>query len=152
MSRLTISRRAAGLALVPALLLGAHPALARESSVDGSELAKGMSDPATQARMANAMAAVTRALLAMPVGGMAEAVRSADPDAAPSSLPRDATLGDMVARDNPGFERDLDGKMRRGTQMAGAMAGAVAQMLPAMQEAMRGVIEGVRDGMAGVEN
>ena len=152
MSRHMIALGAAGLALAPALLVGAQPAMARDSSAEGNELAKNLTDPAAQARLANAMTAMTHALLAMPVGSIAEAMRTVDPDAAPRSMPRDATLGDMVARDNPDFEPDLDGKVRRGTRMAGAMAGAMAQMLPAIQQAMRGVIEGVQDGMAEAGN
>lgn len=131
-----------------ALALSASPALARDSSAGNMpDFADRMNDPATQARIADAMSALTQALLAMPVGGFAEAMRKVDPDAAPGNIPRDATVRDMIGRDNPDLERNLDGKIRQGTRAAGAMAGAMAQMLPALKQAMRGVLEGMADGM-----
>lgn len=131
-----------------ALLLCASPSFARDlSAPPAPDLVERMNDPANQARIADAMSALTKALLAMPVGGFADAMRKVDPDAAPSSIPSDATVRDMIARDNPDLERTIDGKVRQGTRAAGAMAGAMAQMLPALKQAMHGVLEGMAEGM-----
>lgn len=129
------------------LLLAAQPAAARAAPRDAGDWARQLNDPAMQARIAETMSAFTHAILAMPIGGLADAMRRVDPDAARADIPRDATVGDMIARDDPHFARDLDGNVRRGTRMAGAMAGAMAQALPALREAMRGVLEGAMDGV-----
>ena len=133
--------------LALALLLTAQSASARDVRQNTGDWAARMNDPAMQARLAETMSAFTHAILAMPIGGLADAMRRVDPDAARADIPPNATVGDMIARDDPRFTRDLDGNLRRGTRMAGAMAGAMAQALPALKAAMRGVLEGAMDGM-----
>ncbi len=136
---------------LPALLIATQPVSARAplptDERGATAWAERINDPAMQARIADTMSVFTRAILAMPIGGLADAMRQADPDAVRRDIPRDATVGDMIARDDPNFSRDLDGNVRRGTRMAGAMAGAMAQALPALKGAMRGILEGAIDGM-----
>jgi hypothetical protein len=94
-------RPALHLALITtAFALTCAPARAADDAVaDTSVDAAPAMHSATIAAMGETIASLTTALLAMPVGPLADAVRRIDPDAAMADLPPDATVADMVHAD-----------------------------------------------------
>jgi len=104
------------------LLLSASPALAQQAP----QLPRELTDPATAARLAGTVHALTYALLNMRVGEIQAAVegRQATPEE------RNLTVGDIARRDDPDFDRHLQQKMlKAGGQMQRSMQ-ALNQALP----------------------
>lgn len=112
-----------------------------------------LNDPAFQERMAGMMAGLMRAMMVLPVGEIAASMeqvippemRDPEDDRSAPDIDRNATLGDMLARDNPDFVEDIEGQTRNMTKMMGGMAGQFAGMLPefrAMAEKMKRQMEG----------
>jgi type VI protein secretion system component VasK len=129
------------LAAILALSLGAAPAAAKPR--DSGRLTDRIGDPALQHSMAAAIAALSEAMLDMPVEPFARAMRTIDPEAA-RDVPPDATVGDLAGPDARRMPREM---ARKVPQMMGAvagMAGAMEAMLPqleAMGDEMRERIE-----------
>lgn len=110
------------------------PALAQDSETEATtaEIERTLGDPATQAAMAEGMAAASEALLDVPLAPLARAVKQAageDPD----DVDPDMTL----RRVSPDAE-DVPAKVReslpRMMGAMGAMAGGMGAMMPALRE------------------
>ena len=119
------------------LAIAAFAALALASPVaaqsDAADALDAIDNPEQIETMAETIEDVTAALLAMPVGPLAKAMRRIDPDAA-DDLPDDATLGEMA-----GTDEDLPGRLADETRIGGELAGQAARDLAAampMIEAM----------------
>lgn len=84
------------------LLLAASPALAQEPS-PGIQLPRELTDPEAQMRLAAKLQSISSALLGIRVGELAAAVEGRE--ATPAE--RNVTLGDMVRRKDPNFDRDV---------------------------------------------
>lgn len=123
------------IASTAALALAAPlPALAQDSETEATtaEIERTLGDPATQAAMAEGMAAASEALLDVPLAPLARAVKQAageDPD----DVDPDMTL----RRVSPDAE-DVPAKVReslpRMMGAMGAMAGGMGAMMPALRE------------------
>ena len=81
------------------LLLSASPALAQEAPV----LPRELTDPAAQMRLAMKLQGIANALLNVRVGDVGAALEGRE--ATPAE--RNQTIGDVVRRKNPNFDRDL---------------------------------------------
>ena len=129
------------LGAITALSVGAAPALAKPR--DSDRLVERMGDPALQHSMAAAVAALSEAMLDMPVEPVARAMRTIDPNAA-RDLPRDATVGDLAGPDARRMPREMARKLPQMMGAVAGMAGAMEAMLPqleAMGDEMRERIE-----------
>ncbi len=131
----------------------ATPAAVLANEAPEQKVLQQLNDPAFQDRMAGMMAGVMRAMVVLPVGEIAAGIEQAIPpemrdpqeDGSAHTIDRDATLGDMLARDNPDFVQDIEEQTRNMTRMMGGMAGQFAQMLPefrAIAEKMKRQMEG----------
>lgn len=122
-------RKTLAIAAFAALAL-ASPATAQSDAVDALEAIDNAEQIET---MAETIEDVTAALLTMPVGPLAQAMRRIDPDAA-YDVPDDATLGEMARADEDLPER-LGDEARIGGEIAGQAARDLAVAMP-MIEAM----------------
>jgi hypothetical protein len=122
------------LACLAALALAPLPVLAREQ--EHRDVAKRLSDPATQAQVTVALTALSEALLDMRIEPIRKAMSAAGDDTA-ADLPPDARLRDLAG---PGAQK-LPGEIgRRVPQTMGAaagMAGALEEMLPELKATAR---------------
>jgi hypothetical protein len=122
------------LACLAALALAPLPAAAREQ--ERGDIAKRLSDPATQAKVTIALTALSEALLDMRIEPVRRAMAAAGDEAA-ADLPPDARLRDVAG---PGA-RHLPGELgRRVPQTMGAaagMAGAIEDMIPELKSTAR---------------
>lgn len=120
------------------------PAVAQTTETEAAtaEIERKLGDPATQAAMAEGMAAASEALLDVPLAPLARAVKQAageDPD----EVDPDMTL----RRVSPGAE-DVPHKVRESLpRMMGAVAG-MAGGLGAMMPALREMAERMREAVA----
>jgi hypothetical protein len=85
------------------LLLSASPALAQEAPPPAFQLPRELSDPEAQMRLAGKLQAMANALLNVRVGELGAAVEGRE--ATPAE--RNVTVGDMVRRKDPNFDRDV---------------------------------------------
>jgi hypothetical protein len=122
-----------------AVLLSPVPALARERGP--SELTERLNDPELQRNMANALAAMTEALMSIKLAPIANAMEAMGDKKAARRIDRDATLGDMAGRDGQRVQREVAQRVPQMMGMMAGMAGAMEQMLPAL-EAMGKQMEG----------
>ncbi len=127
------------LVLLP-LLLSASPALAQAAPPPASVESKLMTesreltDPATMERLANSMQALSQALLELPVGKL-KAAAEGHP-ASPAE--RNMTVGDLIRRHDPDFDRQVARQMAQtGPRIRQSMK-AIQQALPQM---MHGIME-----------
>lgn len=129
--------RAVKLALVAtacAVALTATPAAAQgveERALKGVEM---LSDEATQDRIAQTMRVLSRALLSMPVGPLAEAVREIDPDSAMADMPSDMRLGDLAGPDADELPEQLAVHSRAMTRSMGVLARQMAVIAPVLRD------------------
>src|SRR2546430_6005657 len=86
------------LILLP-LLLAASPAVAQSAP----QLPPELTDPATAQKLANAMQALSGALLNVKVGE----VRAALEGRRPTARDRNLTVGELARRNDPNFDRDV---------------------------------------------
>lgn len=122
-----------------ALLALPVPAAAAEPDAELAQVAETLQDPATQDALADTLGALVAAMMDLKIGGIVEAAGKIDPAANAKPVDPDMTLGEMAAKDNPDFERNLDRDVRQGTRMLGAAAGAMAKMLPQLADLARDV-------------
>lgn len=95
-------------------------------------LADEWADPARLDAVGDTVEAVTRALLAMPVGPLADAAARMDPDSDLADVPPDATLADLAGEDEDMPARLADDARHAGRVMAG-MTQEMARMLPVFE-------------------
>lgn len=126
-----------------AVLLSPVPALARERGP--SELAQRLNDPEMQQGMANALAAMTEALMSIKLAPFANAMEAMGDKKAARRIDRDATLGDMAGRDGKRVQREVAQRVPQMMGMMAGMAGAMEQMLPVL-ESMGKQMEGAMKG------
>lgn len=129
--------------LIFAALVGlaiATPATAQDRMDDGyaqaARMADQIDDPERIDAMGDAMEAMTEALLAMPIGRLADAAARIDPDSELADLPPDATLGEWMGEDEGMPARMGDDARHAGRAMAG-MTREMARMLPVFQAMAR---------------
>jgi hypothetical protein len=116
------------------LALTAAPAAAQvadERILEGADI---LADEATQDRLARTMRAMTRALLAMPVGPLAEAVREIDPDSPMAAMPADTRLADLAGDDAEDLPDRLAGQSRVMMRSMGTLARQLAVMAPVLRD------------------
>lgn len=125
------------LILLP-LLLSASPALAQAAaSADSGEpktlpMPHGLTDPAALDHLAMKLEALSQALLNVPVGDVKAAVEGHPASAAERSM----TVGDMIRRHDPDFDRKIARQMAEtGPKIRQSMR-AVQEALPAMMRAI----------------
>jgi hypothetical protein len=82
------------------LLFSATPAFAQEAPI---QLPPELTDPAAQARVAMKLQGIAHALLNVRIGDVGAALEGRE--ATPAE--RNVTIGEMVRRKNPNFDRDL---------------------------------------------
>ncbi|MFM6852789.1 MAG: hypothetical protein ACKOUM_01755 [Sphingopyxis sp.] len=111
-------------------LVCAAPAVAHDGHDDaGAAPLSALQDPAKAEQIGAMVEGMTRALLAMPVAPIADAIRRVDPHAAPADWPADATLGDLAAADGVSPQR-MGEQARATTMIAAELSRDMAAMLP----------------------
>ncbi|QJQ31177.1 hypothetical protein GV829_00875 [Sphingomonas lacunae] len=114
------------------------PSSAQDRTLPSSEALERMAtewdNPERIHAVGDAMEALTRALMAMPIGPLAEAAARIDPDSDLADVPADATLGDLTGHDDDMPSRLGEDARHAGRAMA-SMTNEMARMLP-MFEAM----------------
>jgi hypothetical protein len=120
------------------LLLGASPAFAQEAP-PAIQLPRELTDPEAQMRVAAKLQSISNALLSIRVGDVAAAIEGRE--ASPAE--RNVTLGDMVRRKDPNFDRDLarevataGPKIQRGIQTVNR---ALPQVMRDVADAQRSI-------------
>lgn len=121
-------------ALIP-LLISATPALAQEPAepAPSSQVPRELTDPATTEKLANAMQALSKAFLDLPVGEVQAAIEGRKPTAAEKKL----TLRDLERRSDPNFERDFKRQMAEAKPKIEQSMKAVADALPSMMQGLQ---------------
>jgi hypothetical protein len=104
--------------------------VADERIADAAEL---MDDEQTQDRVGRAMQVLTRALLSMPVGELAEAVREIDPDSDMADLPRNARLADLMGDDAEDLPREMGRQSRTMMRAMSVMTRQMAVLAPTLR-------------------
>lgn len=134
--------------LIATSLVIAAPVSAQEMAPE-SEWAERIADPEFQEQMAGMLGGFMTVLLDISIGQFAEAAQKAIPEGFEDKVDRDGTLsrvdpdltiGDLARKDNPDFEQDMQGKLRKGSAMAGILAAEIGALLPqlkAMSERMK---------------
>jgi hypothetical protein len=134
--------------LIATSLVIAAPVSAQEMAPE-SEWAERMADPDFQEQMGGMLGGFMTVLLDIPIGQFAEAAQKAIPEGLEDKVDRngslsrvdpDMTIGDLARKDNPDFEQDMQGKLRKGSAMAGILASEIGALLPqlkAMSERMK---------------
>lgn len=115
----------------------ATPALAQDHQ-PADEIVERLNDPAFQDDMVSMMAGAMTAMMDLPIGQFAGILDQTIPlemrrDDDLAAIDPDATLGDIVRRDDPDFDRSAEENMRQGTAMMGAMAAQFAALVPQLQ-------------------
>ncbi len=112
------------------------PASAQNRSLPDHDVIEQMAEewdnPERIDAVGDAMEAMTRALMAMPIGSLAEAAARIDPDSDLADVPYDATLGELAGDDETMPARMGDEARHAGRAMAG-MTREMARMLPMLQ-------------------
>lgn len=134
--------------LIATSLVIAAPVSAQDMAPE-SEWAERIADPEFQEQMAGMLGGFMTVLLDIPIGQFAEAAQKAIPEGLEDKVDRDGslsridpdmTIGDLARKDNPDFEQDMQGKLRKGSAMAGILASEIGALLPqlkAMSERMK---------------
>jgi hypothetical protein len=125
------------LAATSLMVLTAVPAAAQQADDRIADAAEMLADEDTQDRVSRAMQAMSRALLAMPVGQMAEAVREIDPDAPMADLPPDARVSDLMGDDAEDMPREMAAQSRVMMRMMSGMTRQFAVMAPVLRDMAR---------------
>lgn len=116
------------------------PSSAQDRTLPSSEAMERMAtewdNPERIDAVGDAMEALTRALMAMPIGRLAHAASRIDPDSDLADLPDDATVADIAGEDEDMAERMGDRARHAGYTMAG-MTREMARMLPVFEAMAR---------------
>ena len=117
------------------LLLASSPAMAQDFPPPAAiQLPPELTDPATAMKLARTMQAVSTALLNIRVGDMRAAIEGRDATA----RERNETLGDIVRRKDPNFDRDVQRE--------------VATVGPKIQRSMRAINRALPEVMQDVDD
>jgi hypothetical protein len=124
--------RAPTLLATVAVLAAPVPALAQDAEGTAAEVERKLGDPATQAAVAEGMAAASEALLDIPLAPLARAVAKAAGED-PERVDPDMTLRRVTPEADDVPERVREELPRVMGAMSG-MAGSVGAMVPALRE------------------
>ena len=117
-----------------ALVLAASPAMARDDAT--RRITDQMRNPATQQAMARAMAAMSEAMLNIPLEPFARAV-DAMGDHRTAREMRGATVGDFAGPEARDMPREVSRKVPAMMGAMGGMADAAVEMAPALEAMAR---------------
>lgn len=134
--------RAGGSYDEPYVVADSDDTLSRDEGIDA--VAGRMSDPAMQDSIAYTVEQMASAVLALPVGGIAEAIETARPGTVRREVRRDTTVGDLAGRDSDYIAEDLGDRSREMVGMMGSLARAAATMAPAISKMGRNLEESYR--------
>jgi len=131
--------------LILPLLLCATPAFAQDSPAAATELPTELIDPAAAMKLARTMQALSTALLNIRVGDMHAALegREATPEE------RNLTVGDIVRRKDPNFDRDVQ---REVVTMGPKIQRSMQALNRALPEVMRDIDDAKRSLDRAVSN
>ena len=129
----------AGFALIP-LSLCAAPALAQAAPPAAIQLPPQLTDPATADRLADAMQAMSKAFLDLPVGQVQAALEGRRPTRVEQRL----TVRDLGRRDDPNFDRKFEQKVAEARPM-------MRQSMKALNEALPGMIQGLQQAQQSLQ-
>lgn len=101
------------------------------------DMVRKMNDPAFQDGVADMMGGMVKAVMAMKVGPVLDAANKMDPRGRYRRPHPDATVGDMVSRNDPHVADRVAGQTRAATRSMGVMASGMARMMPVMVEMAR---------------
>ena len=135
---------------VLALVMAAAPAVARDDSTH--RVTEQMRDPATQRAMARAVAAMSEAMLDMPLEPLAR-MAEAMGDHRTAREMRGATVGDYAGPEARDMPREVSRKLPAMMGAVGGMAAAAEEMAPALKAMAREMgarmTDAMRDGTRG---
>ena len=118
--------RAALIAALAPLPAAAH------GTADG-DVARRLSDPATQLAVTTMLTAIGESMLDVRIGPVAQALRAAGADDAVADLPPDARLRDLAGPDGDRLPAKLGRTVPRMMDGAASLAGAMEQMMPQLR-------------------
>ena len=127
-----------------ALVLAASPALARETSA--RDITEQMRNPATQAAMARAVAAMSEAMLDMPLDPLAR-MADAMGERRTAREMRGATVGDYAGPEARDMPREMSRKLPALMGQVGGMAAAAEEMTPALKAMAKEMGARMKDAM-----
>lgn len=127
-----------------ALVLTASPAVARPSSTE--KMTEMMRDPATQQGVARAVAAMSEAMLDMPLEPLARAAEAMG-DRRTAREMRRSTLGDYAGPEARDVPRGVSRKLPAMMGAMGGMAAAAEEMTPALEAMAREMGARMKDAM-----
>jgi hypothetical protein len=110
------------------LMLAASPAVAQPAP----QLPPELTDPRTAQKLAQAMQALSQALLNVKVGEVQAALEGRQPTPAE----RNMTVRDVARRDDPNFDRHLQQQIANAGPMMQRSMNALNQALPAMMKGL----------------
>jgi len=123
--------------LIIPLLLSASPALAQDAPF---QLPRELTDPSEQMRVAMKLQGIANALLAVRVGDLGAAVEGRE--ATPAE--RNVTLGDVVRRKNPNFDRDM-------ARQVATVGPQIQRSMQALGRALPRVMQDVEDAQRSID-
>jgi hypothetical protein len=126
------------LIIVP-LLLSASPVFAQEAP-PAIQLPRELTDPEAQMRLAAKLQGVANALMSVRVGDVGAAIEGRE--AAPAE--RDTTVGDMIRRKDPNFDRDI----ARGVATYGPK---IQHSMQALNRALPRIMRDVEDAQRSID-
>ena len=112
----------------------ATPVLAQPTTAETVQVPPEMTDPATADKLANAIQALSKAFLDLPVGDVQAALEGRKATTSEKKL----TVRDLGRRDNPNFEREFNRQIAESKPMIEHSMKALAAAMPAI---MKGVTE-----------
>lgn len=131
--------------LIVPLLLCATPAFAEDSPPAAIQLPRELTDPAAAMKLARTMQALTTALLNIRVGDMHAALEGREATAEERRL----TVGDLVRRKDPNFDRDVQ---REVATMGPKIQRSMQSLNRALPEVMRDIDDAKRSINRAVSN
>lgn len=117
--------------VLPLSAVSASAQVADERILEGAEV---LGDEATQDRVSRALQVMTRALLSMPVGGIAEAVAEIDPESDMADVPRNARVADMVGPAADEMPTRMAGQSRTMMRAMSVLTRQMAVMAPVLRD------------------
>jgi len=133
------------MALFMIALLAAQPADAPAAPPPPVvQLPPQLTDPATGDRLADAMQAISRAFLNLPIGEVQAAVEGRPPTPADKRL----TVREVARRDDPNFDRNLERRIADARPKIQASMRALATALPQVMQGMRQAREAIERAAA----
>lgn len=118
-------------ALLPLASAQASAQVGDERILEGAEV---LGDAGTQERVSRALQVMTRALLSMPVGPIAEAVTEIDPESDMADVPRDARVADMVGPEADDMPERMAGQSRTMMRAMSVLTRQLAVMAPVLRD------------------